>query len=99
MCASLTSDGIFESADTFKEYLKNEKVRIIYRSDTEQSFIPLPDEEQELLKNLETYYGVTNLYNDQGCPMWLCYACDSKLYVDQKLEQINNALLSLGANV
>ena len=65
----------------------------------EQSFHPLPDEEQTLLNNLETYYGVTNLYNDQGCPMWLCYTCDSKLYVDQKLEQINNALLSLGANV
>lgn len=42
----------------------------------EQSFIPLPDEEQVLLNNLETYYGGTNMYNDQGCPMWIKYIVD-----------------------
>lgn len=83
----------------FKAMLNDNPIQIWVDMQEEQSFHPLPDEEQELLKNLETYYGVTNVYNEQGCPMWLCYTCDSKLYVDKKLEQINNALLSLGANV
>ena len=59
----------------------------------EQAFHPLPDEEQTLLNNLETYYGVTNLYNDQGCPMWLTYVNDTKLYVDQKLLEIQQAMI------
>lgn len=83
----------------FKAMLNDNPIQIWVDMQEERAFHPLPDEEQELLNNLEMYYGVTNLYNDQGCPMWLCYTCDSKLYVDQKLEQINNALLSLGANV
>jgi hypothetical protein len=83
----------------WKAYLNENQLEIWTYSDTEQAFYPLPDEEQILLNNIETYYGVTNMYNDQGCPMWLTYVADPKLYVDQKLEQINNALLSLGANV
>lgn len=83
----------------FKVWIEENPFKIQAKMLTEQAFIPLPDEEQTLLNNLETYYGVTNVYNEQGCPMWLCYTCDSKLYVDKKLEQINNALLSLGANV
>lgn len=65
----------------------------------EQSFHPLPDEEQTLLNNLETYYGVTNVYNEQGCPMWLTYVQDMKTAVDNKFENIKTALISLGANV
>ena len=83
----------------WKAHLAEHPLELITYAYEEQAFHPLLEEEQELLHNLETYYGVTNLYNDQGCPMWLCYTCDSKLYVDKKLEQINNALLSLGANV
>lgn len=94
------SDNYTNARIAFKAMLADKgPIRILVDMQEEQAFHPLPDEEQTLLNNLETYYGVTNLYNDQGCPMWLCYTCDSKLYVDQKLEQINNALLSLGANV
>lgn len=59
----------------------------------EQAFHPLPDEEQTLLNNLETYYGVTNVYNEQGCPMWLTYVNDTKLYVDKKLLEIQQAMI------
>ena len=97
--ASLSNEGVFESVDTFKEYLKTAGVTVVYKATTEQAFHPLPDEEQELLHNLETYYGVTNVYNDQGCPITLTYISHPQLYVNQKLEQINNALLSLGANI
>ena len=74
-------------------HLAENPLEIITYSDTEQAFIPLPEEEQTLLHNLETYYGVTNVYNEQGCPMWLTYISDPKLYVDQKLLQIQQAMI------
>lgn len=96
---SLTADGVFETIGSFREYLKTAGVEVYGKSTKEQAFIPLPDEEQTLLHNLETYYGVTNVYNEQGCPISLSYISDPELHWNQKLEQINNALLSLGANV
>ena len=76
----------------FKAHL-NEHPLEIYTYKDESELVPLLDEEQELLHNLETYYGVTNLYNEQGCPMWLTYVTDTKLYVDQKLLEIQQAII------
>ncbi len=64
-----------------------------YKTTEEHAFIPLLDEEQELLHNLEMYYGVTNVYNDQGCPMWLTYVADQELHWNQKLLQIQQAII------
>ena len=79
--------------------IKESPIVICCKTIEEQAFHPLPDEEQTLLNNLETYYGVTNVYNDQGCPITLTYVSDPELHWNQKLEQINSALLSLGANI
>ena len=83
----------------WKAHLNEHPLEIVTYADTEQAFHPLPEEEQELLKNLETYYGVTNVYNEQGCPMWLTYVQDMKTAVDNKFNNIRQALVSLGANV
>lgn len=77
----------------FKAHLAEHPLEIITYADEEQAFYPLPDEEQELLHNLETYYGVTNLYNDQGCPTWLTYIADPKLYLDNQLLEIKSAIV------
>ena len=82
--------------------MKNEGVTVVCKATKEQAFIPLPEAEQTLLNNLETYYGVTNVYNEQGCPMWLEYVQSPQICmenVNKKIEEINSALLSLGANV
>ena len=63
----------------------NEHPLEIYTYKDESELVPLPDEEQELLHNLEMYYGVTNVYNEQGCPMWIRYCCDPQLYTDQQI--------------
>lgn len=76
-----------------EQYANGTPVYIIYPTAEEQDFIPLQDAEQELLNNLMTYYGVTNIYNEQGCPMWLTYVNDTKLYVDQKLLEIQQAII------
>lgn len=83
----------------WKAHLAENPLEVITYAYEEQSFHPLPDEEQTLLKNLETYYGVTNAYNDQGCPMWLTYVQDTKTAVDNKFNNIRQAILSLGGNV
>ena len=88
--------------EEFRTYLNENPVELTYKTLSEQAFIPLPDEEQTLLNNLEMYYGVTNIYNEQGCPMWLTYVQSPQICmenVNKKIEEINNALLSLGANV
>lgn len=77
----------------WKAHLKEHPLEIVTYKD-ESELVPLPDEEQELLRNLEMYYGVTNVYNEQGCPMWLEYVNDTKLYVDN---QIKNAVATTQA--
>lgn len=92
----------FADLTVWKEYLSANQIILQYQTESEQAFIPLPEEEQTLLNNLETYYGVTNVYNEQGCPMWLEYVQSPQICmenVNKKIEEINNALLSLGANV
>ena len=69
----------------WKAHLQENPLEIWTYADTEQAFYQLSDEEQNLLNNMETYYGVTNLYNDKGCPMWIKYVADTKLYIDSKL--------------
>lgn len=93
------SDDNITTVDEFKAFIAEHPFKVLYKTNAEQAFHPLPDEEQTLLNNLETYYGVTNLYNDQGCPMWLTYVQDTKTAVDNKFNNIKTALLSLGANI
>lgn len=69
----------------WKAHLKENPLEILTYTDTEQAFYPLSEEEQNLLNNMEMYYRVTNLYNDKGCPMWIKYIADTKLYIDSKL--------------
>lgn len=79
----------------WKAHLAENPLEIWTYADEEQSFHPLPDEEQTLLNNLETYYGVTNLYNDQGCQMWLEYMADTKCYIDNKFKEMTSAIAQL----
>lgn len=76
-----------------EQFANGTPIYIMYQTAEEQSFIPLPDEEQELLNNLETYYGATNVYNDQGCQMWLMYVADTKLYVDNQILEMKKAII------
>lgn len=80
-------------ASNWKAHVAENPLEIWTYADEEQAFYPLSDSEQTLLKNLETYYGVTNVFNDQGCPMWLTYVADTKLYIDNKILSIQTAMI------
>lgn len=77
----------------WKKHLNENPLDIWTYRTREIAFHPLPDEEQSLLNNLETYYGVTNAYNDQGCPMWVKYVADTQLYIDNKLANTQALIL------
>ena len=85
------SDGTV--VQKFKDKALSKEFTILYQTAEEQAFIPLPAEEQTLLHNLETYYGVTNVYNEQGCPMRFKYCADQELHWNQKLLQIQQAII------
>jgi hypothetical protein len=68
------------SIDEWRAYLDETPLDVWYQTAEEQSFHPLPDDEQKLLNSLETNYAGTVMYNDQGCPMWFEYIIDPELY-------------------
>lgn len=82
-----------------QRYDAGNPLKLLYKVDTEQSFHPLPNNEQALLKELETYYQVTNIFNDQNCPMSIQYIADTQTYVDNLTMSLTNAVVSLGGEV
>lgn len=82
-----------------QRYDAGNPLKLLYKVDTEQSFHPLPDSEQALLKSVETYYQVTNIYNDQNCPMSIQYVADTQTYIDNLTTSLTNAVVSLGGEV
>lgn len=95
----LINNGFYDSTlddkglANWKAHLNEHPLEIVTYADSEQAFHPLPEAEQTLLNNLETYYGVTNVINDQGCPMQLQYVADTKNYIDNQLLEIKKAMI------
>ena len=48
---------------------------------------------------LHTNYPNTTVYNDEGAGIGVKYVADTKLYIDNKFTELQNAILSAGANV
>lgn len=75
--ASLSDKGLAN----WKAHLNENPLEIWTYADEEQSFIPLPENEQKLLNKLTTYLGGTNIYTDQGCPIQIEYVADPDIYM------------------
>ena len=85
-----------EKIAAYKTYLAGEHEKgtpyeIVYQS-LETEFVPLPQEEQDAIRAMTTYYPSTTLINDQGCTMELDYVADPKNFI---LGQIGNLQKSL----
>lgn len=77
--------------EQWKEWLSKNNLTMIYKTKTTE-FIPLPQEEQDAIRAMTTYYPSTTLINDQGCTMELDYVADPKNFI---LGQIGNLQKSL----
>lgn len=73
-------------------HLKEHPLEIWTYTDTEE-FVPVSEEEQAMLEALETYYGVTNITNSEECDMSIQYVADTKLYMDNKILEIQSAVI------
>ena len=59
----------------------------------------LTAEEIAAFKALHSNKPNTTVYNDGGAGMEMAYIADTKLYIDNKFAELQNAILSAGANV
>lgn len=69
-------------------HLKENPLEIWTYTNTEE-FVPLLPEEQEALKALETYRGVTHIWNDQNTPIQITYVADPEIYIDRRLSEVS----------
>lgn len=60
---------------------------------------PLTEEELAQYAALHTNKPNTTIYNDAGAGLKLGYIADTKAYIDNKFTELQNAILSAGANI
>lgn len=72
---------------------------IIHTYTDTPDFVPLSEEEQQLLKSLVTYYPTTVISNDQDCEMSIEYVADTKMYIDKKFEDLKASIAVTNAQL
>lgn len=93
----------FETVDEWETFLSEQNtagnpVTVIFPLETPVE-TPLTAEEIAAFKELHTNYPTTTIYNDAGAGQAIEYAADTKIYIDNKFEELHNAILSMGGNV
>ena len=90
--------GKFATKEDALAYLHANKVTFYYLLN-EPIEIPLTEHELTAYKILHTNKSNTTVTNDGGAGMAISYVADTKAYIDNKFTQLQNAILSAGANV
>ena len=87
-----------KAVDEWKELLATRPttVQYILQNPTET---PLPAEELEAYAALHSNKPNTTVYNDAGAGLAVEYVADTKTYIDNKFTELQNAILSAGANI
>ena len=86
------------SPEAMAEYLAGNPVVYLYVMKTPIE-TPLSADELSAFAALHTNYPNTTVSNDAGAGMEMKYVADTKLYIDRQFTQLQNAILSSGANV
>lgn len=60
---------------------------------------PLNETELQAYRRLMTLYPYTTITNDKGAYMDVKYVADTKNYIDNKFEELRNAIIATGGNV
>ena len=81
-----------------EQYAAGKPVTVTYAIDTPIE-TPLSAEEIAAFKALHSNKPNTTVYNDSGAGMSVEYIADTKTYIDNKFTELQNAILSAGANV
>lgn len=81
------------TVEEFKEWLKSNNVKVVYKT-KQTEFVPLPKEEQDAIRALQTYYPTTVVSNSEDTEMELSYVADTKNYINKKFEELNQAIVN-----
>lgn len=84
-----------DTIQTAKEHLH---YSVMYNT-TQTEFVPLPQEQQDAIRALSTYYPSTVVSNSENMKMELSYVADTKNYTDRKIEQAVSAQVQNLANL
>ena len=84
----------FTSTDEYRNYFTNNKVVVVYPLLTPIE-TPLSEEELTAYRTLHTNCPVTTIMNDSGAHMEAKYNADTKIYIDNKFAELQNAIMSL----
>ena len=82
----------------FSKFLTNTPLEVIFVAQTPVE-TPLTAEELKAYALLRTNKPNTTVYNDAGAWQKLTYFADTKLYIDNKFAELQNAILATGANI
>lgn len=85
--------NIEQSKAGYDAWLTENPIKVAYAL-AEPIRTPLTAEELAEIEKLSTFYPVTNISNDADCGMEVTYLADSKLYIDNRLAQIEQALIA-----
>lgn len=84
-----------DTIQTAKEHLH---YSVMYNT-TQTEFVPLPQEQQNAIRALITYYPTTVVSNSEDTEMKLSYVADTKNYTDRKIEEAASAQVQNLANL
>lgn len=90
--------NIGTTSEDYVNYFGENDDKVIYNS-TDQEFVPLPQEQQDAIRALATYYPTTVVSNSEDMEMELTYVADTKNYTDRKIEQAVSAQIQNTANL
>lgn len=72
---------------------------MLWYESLQEEFVPLPQEQQNAIRALTTYYPTTVVTNSEDTEMQLTYVADTKNYTDRKIEQAVSAQVQNLANL
>lgn len=84
-----------DTIQTAKEHLH---YSVMYNT-TQTEFVPLPQEQQNAIRALQTYYPTTVVSNSEDMEMELTYVADTKNYTDRKIEEAVSVQIQSLANL
>lgn len=85
--------------DTFKKFLNKNEVYLAVTCKNNPVFEAFNDDIQTKFKALNTYYGITNVNNSAGAYNKIEYVADTKLYIDNKINEIAKAVVATESEV
>lgn len=85
-----------KDATPWKNHLTSNPLHCLFVAETSTE-TPLTPEELAVYRALHTCYPNTTIYNDAGADMAVRYVADTKLYLDNKIAEINEQNMAMSA--